>query len=514
MTKNEGQRTNDKEQMTIFFSFLQLNFLDRIDGVFSQVIAVMEKIFFFSIGGIPLIIIWLVGGSIFFTLRFGLINVRGFKHAIDIARGKYDRTDDESEEGEVSPFQALATALSGTVGLGNIAGVAIAIQIGGPGAVFWMSAAAFVGMSSKFIECTLGQQYRQVNPDGTVAGGPMYYLSRGLAELGLPQLGKVLAILFAIFGIGGSFGGGNMFQANQSFAALTALFPSIASYDWLFGLIVALLVGVVIIGGIARIGIVTSKLVPLMIGVYLAGCFWVIGLNITEVPTAIGTICQQAFAPTAVEGGLVGLLVQGIRRSAFSNGAGLGAAAIAHAAAKTNKPIREGIVAILEPFIDTIVICNLTALVIILTGTYGDNVAIATNGSELTAAAFARVIAWFPFVLAVVIFLFGFSTAIAWSYYGERCWAYLFGEQNILIYKGIFLLCIFVGSVVNLGAIIDFSDMMLLAMAVPNLIGCILLSGKVAAQLQDYWLDLPEKSVLTKAASVAQKEQHEEVIKQ
>ncbi|MBE9170787.1 alanine:cation symporter family protein [Pleurocapsales cyanobacterium LEGE 06147] len=479
----------------------------------------MEKIFFFSIGGIPLIILWIMGGGIFFTLRFGLINIRGFKHAIDIARGKYDRSEDESEEGEVSPFQALATALSGTVGLGNIAGVAIAIQIGGPGAVLWMSAAAFVGMSSKFIECTLGQQYRQVNPDGTVAGGPMYYLSRGLAELGLPQLGKVLAILFAIFGIAGSFGGGNMFQANQSFAALTALFPNIASYDWLFGVTVALLVGLVIIGGIARIGIVTSKLVPLMIGIYLAGCFWVIGVKITEVPAAIGTICQQAFVPTAVEGGLVGLLVQGIRRSAFSNGAGLGAAAIAHAAAKTKKPIREGLVAILEPFIDTIVICNLTGLVIILTGMYGENgargslpaVASATGGSELTAAAFAQVIAWFPFVLAVVIFLFGFSTMITWSYYGERCWAYLFGEQNILIYKGIFLLCIFVGSVVNLGTVVDFSDMMLLAMAVPNLIGCILLSGKVASQLQDYWLDLPEKSVSTKTILVTKKEQKEEV---
>jgi AGCS family alanine or glycine:cation symporter len=376
-----------------FLTFFQLTFLERIDLVFSKAIALMEKIFFLSIGDIPLIILWMMGGSIFFTLRFGLINIRGFKHAVNIARGKYDCFDDESEEGEVSSFQALATALSGTVGLGNIAGVAIAIQIGGPGAVFWMSAAAFVGMSSKFIECTLGQQYRQINPDGTVAGGPMYYLSRGLAELGLPQLGKVLAILFAIFGIGGSFGGGNMFQANQSFAALTALFPAMASYDWLFGLIVALLVGLVIIGGITRIGIVTSKLVPLMIGIYLAGCFWVIGVKITEVPTAINIIFQQAFGPTAVEGGLVESLVQGIRRSAFSNGSGLGAAAITHAAAKTKKPIKEGLVAILEPFIDTIVICNLTALVIILTGMYGDSVAITTNDSEL--------IAWLPFVLAI-----------------------------------------------------------------------------------------------------------------
>ncbi|MGK7947380.1 MAG: alanine/glycine:cation symporter family protein [Xenococcaceae cyanobacterium] len=462
-----------------------LAILNKIDFIFSQSVSAIEQVLFFSIGGMPLIILWIIGGGLFFTLRFGFISIRGFKHAIDIARGKY--ANEEEGVGEVSPFQALATALSGTVGLGNIAGVAIAIQIGGAGAVFWMSVAAFLGMSSKFIECTLGQQYRQVNSDGTVAGGPMYYLTDGLDKMGWGKLGRVLGILFAVFCMGSSFGGGNMFQANQSFAALTALFPGIESYNWVFGIIVAFLVGLVIIGGISRIGVVTSKLVPVMIAIYLVACLWVIGLNITEIPHAISTIIERAFSPVAVEGGLVGLLVQSVRRSAFSNGAGLGSAAIAHSAAKTKEPVREGIVAILEPFIDTIVICNLTALVIVVTGMYGENIPADMSGSELTAAAFARVISWFPYVLAIVIFLFGFSTMITWSYYGERCWAFLFGENNTLIYKGIFLFCIFIGSVVNLGAVVNFSDMMLLSMAFPNLIGCFILSGKVAQDLQNYW---------------------------
>lgn len=462
-----------------------MTILNRIDHYFSQIVSAIEQVLFFSIGGMPVIILWIIFGGLFFTLRFGFINIRGFKHAIDIARGKNEN--EEEGVGEVSPFQALATALSGTIGLGNIAGVAIAIQLGGAGAVFWMSIAAFLGMSSKFIECTLGQQYRQVKSDGTVAGGPMYYLTDGLDKLGWSKLGKVLGILFAIFCMGSSFSGGNMFQANQSFAALTVLFPGIASYNWLFGITVALLVGLVIVGGISRIGIVTSKLVPVMIVIYLVACFWVIGLNISEVPHAVGTIVERAFSPVAVEGGLVGLLVQSVRRSAFSNGAGLGSAAIAHSAAKTKEPVREGIVAVLEPFIDTIVICNLTALVIVITGMYGENIPADISGSELTAAAFAQVISWFPYILAVVIFLFGFSTMITWSYYGERCWAFLFGENNTLIYKGIFLVCIFIGSVVNLGAVVNFSDMMLLSMAFPNLIGCFILSGKVAKDLQNYW---------------------------
>lgn len=460
-----------------------------IDRIFSQIVEAMERVLFFSIAGIPLIILWLVLGGIFFTVRFGFIGIRGFKHAIDIARGKYDT----GGAGEVSAFEALATALSGTVGLGNIAGVAIAIQMGGVGAVFWMSGAAFLGMASKFIECTLAQQYRQINPDGTVSGGPMYYLSQGLQELGLPNLGKVMGIVFAIFCTGASFGGGNMFQVNQSVAAVTALFPSWRNYNWVFGIVAAVFVGLVIIGGISRIGAVTGKLVPLMIGIYLAACLWVIGMNITEVPAAIATMVEQAFSNNAVEGGFIGILVLGIRRSAFSNGAGMGTAAIAHSAAKTDEPIREGIVAILEPFIDTIVICNLTALVIVLTGTYGEQIAADISGSQLTALAFSQVIAWFPYVLAVVILLFGFSTTIAWSYYGEKSWTYLFGNNYIFVYKGLFLACVFLGAIIDLGVVVDFSDMMLLAMAVPNILGCVLLSNRVAKDLGNYWLKLDLK---------------------
>ncbi|MEM8778711.1 MAG: amino acid carrier protein, partial [Cyanobacteria bacterium P01_G01_bin.49] len=348
-------------------------FLDSIDRVFSSIVNLVEQVLFFEIGGFPLIISWLLVGGIFFTLRLDFINIRGFKHALDVAFGKYNDPQN-TVQGEVSSFQALATALSASVGLGNIAGVAIAIQIGGPGAVFWMTVGGFLGMSSKFVECTLGVQYRQVYPDGTVMGGPMYYLSEGLKDLGKAKLGQGLAIFYGVAGLGAAVGGGNMFQANQSFAALAAVVPGMQTYDWAFGLIVALLVGLVIIGGISRIGVVTSKLIPLMIGIYILASLWVLGVNIRSIPGAFILMFREAFSTSGLEGGMIGILVQGIRRSAFSNGAGLGSAAIAHAVAKTKEPIQEGIVAILEPFIDTILICNLTALVIITTGIYGEAV--------------------------------------------------------------------------------------------------------------------------------------------
>ena len=475
-----------------------------IDTVFSTIVAAIQTVLFFSIAGMPLIILWIIAGSIFCTVRMGFINLRGFRHAIDIARGKYDNQNSSETGGEVTAFQALATALSGTIGLGNIAGVAIAIQMGGPGAVFWMTLAAILGMSNKFVECTLGMKYRNLNPDGSVSGGPMYYLSEGLAKRGMPQFGKILAVLFAIFCVGASFGGGNMFQVNQSFAALSAVLPQIADYDWLYGILVAFLVGLVIVGGISRIGVVTSRLVPAMVVIYLAICVWILSTMVNQIPTACVTIVREAFNPGAIEGGIIGILVQGIRRSAFSNGAGLGSAAIAHSAAKTEQPIQEGIVAILEPFIDTVIICNLTALAIVITGMYGDRVAPGTSGSQLTAMAFASVLDWFPLVLSVVIVLFGFSTLITWSYYGQQCWGYLFGEETTLIYKGIFLFFVFVGAVVNLGSVVDFSDMMLLAMSLPNLIGCILMSGEVAQDLQKYWLDLNNKSALNVTETIQQ----------
>ena len=430
------------------------------------------------------IVLFSILGGIFFTLRFGFLNIRGFKQAITIAISRHDTED----SGDVSPFQALTTALSATVGLGNIAGVAIAIQLGGVGAVFWMSIGAFLGMSSKFVECSLGQLFRRINPDGTISGGPMYFLETGLSKIELTKLGKILAVIYAVLCVGASFGAGNMFQVNQSFAALEALFPEVASYNWLFGLGIMFLVGLVIIGGITRIGSVTSKLVPLMIALYLLGCFWVIAVKITEVPTALQTIMQQAFSPLAVEGGFVGLLVTAMRRSVFSNGGGLGVAAIAHSAAKNKEPIREGLVSMLEPFVDTIVICNLTALVIILTGTYGENLPAAIDGSKLTALAFSQVISWFPYLLAIIIFLFGFSTIIAWSYYGEKAWYYLFQDSNVFIYKGLFLCFIFIGAIANLNLVVDFSDFMLLSLSIPNIIGGILLSNIVARELKKYYL--------------------------
>ncbi len=464
-------------------------FLDKIDRLFSSLVTVIEQVLFFEVAHFPVIILWLIIGGIFFTLRMGFISLRGFPHAVKIALGLYDETD--GVKGEVSSFQALATALSASIGLGNIAGVAIAIQMGGPGAVFWMTVAGFLGMSNKFVECTLGVKYRMVNPDGTIVGGPMYYLSQGLKELGQETLGKGLAIFYGIAGLGAAIGGGNMFQANQSFAALAAVVPGMKDYDWLYGLMVALLVGLVIIGGISRIGVITSKLVPVMVFFYLLGCSWVLLMNFTAIPAAFALMFRDAFSPSSLEGGLIGILVQGIRRSAFSNGAGLGSAAIAHAVAKTKEPVQEGIVSILEPLIDTIVICNVTALVIITTGMYGESVGDNISGSTLAAMAFAQVIDWFPFVLVGIICLFGFSTMITWCYYGEQCWAYVFGQRTSIIFKVIFLACIFIGSVVSLGAVVDFSDMMLLTLAIPNLLGCLLLSGKVATWLREYWQKLP-----------------------
>ena len=454
-------------------------FVGALDSVFSRLVDVLDKILFFEIAGFPLIVLWLICGSIFFTVRMGFVNVRGLKHAIDIVQGKYDDPDDS---GEVSHFQALATALSGTVGLGNIAGVAIAVQTGGPGAVLWMTLGGFFGMSSKFTECTLAQKYRRVRVDGSVAGGPMYYIARPLANRGLRPVGKALAGLFAILCIGASFGGGNMFQSNQAYAAVANVVPGIPS--WIFGIVVAAIVGIVIIGGISRIASITGSLVPAMAVIYLLACLWIILSNFTEIPSAIATIFSGAFSPQAVGGGFIGVLIQGIRRSAFSNEAGVGSAAIAHSAARTDEPLREGLVALLEPFIDTIVICNMTALVIVITGSYQDSS--ISDGVLLTTRSFATVADWFPIVLAIAVALFAFSTMISWSYYGEKAWEYLFGNGSILVYKAMFVFCVFVGAVVNLGAVLDFSDMMLLAMSIPNLIGCYMLSGAIASELKDY----------------------------
>jgi AGCS family alanine or glycine:cation symporter len=446
---------------------------------------------------VPLIVLWLVFGALFFTLRMRFVNLRLFRHAIDVVRGKYTNP---NSVGEVSHFQALTSALSATVGLGNIAGVAIAVGIGGPGATFWMIVAGFLGMASKFTECTLGQKYRTVSESGEVMGGAMHYLSRGLkSERGLPKVGQGLAILFCILCVGASFGGGNAFQVKQSLEAVAEVVPFLAESQWVYGVVMAVAVGIVILGGIKSIAQTAEKIVPLMCGVYLLAALYVILANASEVPHAFDLIFSGAFSPDALYGGAVGVLVVGFKRAAFSNEAGIGSAAIAHAAAKTEYPVREGVVALLEPFIDTIVVCTMTALVIVITGAYQNpeyGALIANNkGAALTSQAMGEVISFFPYVLSVAVVLFAYSTMISWSYYGERCWSWLFGEDGALfsmgkyaslIYKMIFLVFAFLGSIVTATNILDFSDLMILGMALPNIYGLLLLTRGVRKDLDSY----------------------------
>ena len=445
--------------------------------------------------GIRWIVVWLALGAVFFTFYLRFISFRGFRHAIDLVRGKYT---DPNNPGEVSHFQALTTALSGTVGLGNIAGVAVAISVGGPGATFWMILAGLLGMSSKFAECTLGVKYREVHPDGRVSGGPMFYLSKGLAEKGLGGLGKVLAILFAVCCLGGAVGGGNMFQANQAFAMVAKVAgegSSIASNPAMFGLILAIFVGVVIIGGIKSIAKVTSKLVPLMAGIYLLAALFIILGRIDQLPHAIGLIISGAFSPEGVVGGAIGALIQGLQRAAFSNEAGIGSASIAHSAVKTDTPVTEGFVALLEPFIDTVVICTLTALVIIITGAYANTEGL--SGVDLTSAAFTSVIPWFDGVLMVAVVLFAYSTLLSWSYYGSKAWAYLFGD-NIVVemsFKALFCFFVIVGSVMSLGNVIDFSDSMIFSMSLANILGLYILAPVIKKELEEYWQKLQSGEV-------------------
>jgi len=458
--------------------------------------AVSATVFFsFPVGGvqIPFVLVWLIVAATIFTFYFNFINLRAFKHGFELVRGDYH---DPKAAGEVTHFQALATALSGTVGLGNIAGVAVAVSLGGPGATFWMILAGFLGMSSKFTECTLGVKYRNELPDGTVSGGPMYYLTKGLAEkgAGFAKLGKLLAILFAVFCVGGSFGGGNMFQANQSFAQLVNVTGGevswLADKGWLFGLIVATLVGLVIMGGIKGIARVTSKIVPFMAVTYVIAGLAIILMNFPMVPAAFGAIIDGAFTAEGISGGVIGVLFQGFKRAAFSNEAGVGSAAIAHSAVQTSRPVTEGFVALYEPFVDTIVVCTITALVIIITGTWDPSVD-PSAGVQLTSRAFESAFSWFPWVLTIAVILFAFSTMISWSYYGLKAWTFLFGDNKATdaTYKLLFLFFVVVGSSMQLGAVIDFSDAMIFAMAFPNLLGCYFLLPVVKRELNEYWAE-------------------------
>lgn len=455
---------------------------------------------------IPFIVVWLVLGALFFTFRMGFINIRGFRHAIALARGKYD---EPNAPGEVTHFQALATAVSATVGLGNIAGVAIAISIGGPGATFWMILAGLLGMSSKFVECTLGVKFRNINPDGSVSGGPMHYLRKGLAEKNMGGLGKILAGMFAILAIGASFGGGNMFQANQAYGQLAGEFESLQGGGFWFGVILAILVGVVIIGGIKSIARVTEKVVPIMAIIYVAAALFIVFVNFDQIGEAFASIYEGATDPGALKGGILGVLIVGFQRAAFSNEAGVGSAAIAHSAAKTKHPVAEGFVALLEPFIDTVVVCTLTALVIIFTGMH--KVGDVSDGAQLTSDAFATVITGFEYVLVIAIFLFAFSTMISWSYYGLKAWTFFFGENKgaEYSYKLIFLVFIVVGSSVSLGAVLDFSDMMILAMSFPNIAGVLILSGDVRRDLRKYIADLKAGKIFSNYSNIQEPESEE-----
>lgn len=473
---------------------------------------------------IPLVVLLLVVGATFFTLYFTFINIRKFPLAINVVRGKYDEIDqhgvektdlevvdgdipdtirDESQEGEVSHFQALATAVSGTVGLGNIAGVAVAIAVGGPGATFWMIICGLIGMSTKFVECTLGVKYRDIGPDGTVYGGPMYYLRKGLKEVGAAGFGKVLGVLFAVLCVGASFGGGNAFQSNQAATQIQSLtgFDG-GSSGLIIGVILAVLVGIVIIGGIKRIANITEKIVPFMAVIYIIASLIIIFSKFSYIDDAFGLIMKGAFNPMAGLGGLIGVLIVGFQRAAFSNEAGAGSAAIAHSAVRTKYPASEGLVALLEPFIDTIVICTMTALVIIFfnmdgvfqyTAEHGSKVLIDATGAkvggvDLTSMAFESVIPNFSIVLTVAIILFAFSTMISWSYYGLQSWKYLFGrgKRADLIYKMLFLIFIVVGAAATLDAVIKFSDAMILALVFPNMIGLFFLFPKVKQELNKY----------------------------
>ena len=474
---------------------------DQMNDIMQPITEFLGNLIFYpvTLGGysIPFVLIWLVVGAIIFTVYMGFINIRGFKHALNVVRGRYDDPDDA---GEVSHFQALTAALSGTVGVGNIAGVAVAVSLGGPGATFWMIVAGLIGMSSKFVECTLGLKYRKINPDGSVSGGPMHYLSKGLAAQGKSGMGKILAVLFAIACIGGSFGGGNMVQINQATQQFQSLLPAesfLAMNGWVFGLVMSVIVGVIIIGGIKSIAKITDKVVPFMVGIYVLAALIVIGANISNIGWAFGQIIGGAFDPNAMYGGIIGVMIQGFKRAAFSNEAGIGSASIAHSAAKTDEPISEGIVALLEPFIDTVVICTMTALVIIFAN-YGDYTAQeafnATSlggndaGIKLTSSAFAQTISWFPYVLAVAVILFALSTMISWSYYGLKAWTYLFGEAKSVqnTYRIIFCLFVIIGSAISAKQVFDFGDTMIFAMCFPNILGLYFLMPEVRKDLKSY----------------------------
>lgn len=475
------------------------NWIDEVDRFFGRfLVTPLSAVLFFDFGtsnwlgvSVPFVVLWLLCAGVFLTIRMGFINFRLFRHAIDLVRGKYDK---EEDRGDITHFQALSSALSGTVGLGNIAGVALAIGVGGPGATAWLIFFGLSGMTTKFAECSLAVMYRKTDAKGMVLGGPMVYLEKGLAELNLGGLGKVLAIVFTFLCLGGSFGGGNSYQVAQSLNAFQSeeVFSILRTSPWIYGLIMTTAVGLVIIGGIKSIGNFAGMVVPFMCIAYVGMCITIIGVNYRYIPFAVTEIIKGAFSPAACYGGFFGVLVIGAKRACFSNEAGAGSAAIAHSAAKTDDPISEGVVALLEPFIDTVLVCTLTGLMVVMSGVYRlpevQQLAVDSKGSMITLAAITQNpnLAWFKYVLYVAIFLFAYSTCVSWSYYGERCFVSLFGQGSSLLYKILFLTFTFLGSIVSPVNILEFSDMMILAMSVPNLIGVFLMSNIVYRRLQEY----------------------------
>ena len=481
--------------------------IDRIiDTAFEPISNAVASVIFYSVPLLglefKLVLIWLVLAALFFTVYLGFINIRCFKHAIDVLRGKFDN---QHADGEINRFQALMTSLSGTVGLGNIAGVAVAISVGGPGAALWMAIMGLFGMSTKFVEVTLGVKYRQHgskrHPEA-ISGGPMYYLRHAFERLQKPQMGKFMAGLFAVCCIGGTVGAGGLFQANQAYQQALVVTGGdtgfLADKGWLFGLFMAVLVGLVILGGIQWIAAVASRVVPIMAITYIFAGFVVIGLHYTAIPEAMQIIVEMAFYPEAGIGALMGALLMGVQRATFSNEAGLGSSAIAHSAVKTDVPVSQGMVGMLGPFIDTVVICMVTALVIVISGAYVEGNGI--EGVELTSRAFASGISWFPYVLSITVFLFAYSTMISWSYYGLKCATYLFGEYDVVenTYKLLFCVFIVIGASTQLSNIILFTDSMIFAMAIPNIIGLYMLAPEVKNDLKLYLKNLKESTVYSK----------------
>ena len=466
---------------------------EAINQVMRPLTDLISQFIFYAVpvGGaeLPLIVAWLIWGGVFFTLYLGFINVRGFRHALDLVKGRYT---DPSQPGEVTPFQALATALSGTVGIGNMGSVAVAISLGGPGATFWMITAGLLGMSTKFAECTLAVKFRRSHDDGSVSGGPMYYLQRGLALRNLPGLGHALGIFYAAAMVVGCLGIGNMFQSNQAVAIVIEVTGGSTSFfqdkAWILGLVMAVIVALVIVGGIKSIAKTTSKLVPFMAGLYIVLALVVLAVNFGQLPTAIAQIWQGAFTPQGISGGFLGVMIIGFRRAVFSNEAGLGSAAIAHSAVQTDEPVTEGFVSLLEPFTDTVVICTMTALVIITTVYDPAMASEGISGIELTTSAFASTLSWSPIPLSIAAVLFAFSTIISWSYYGLKAFTYLAGQSRLVDMGFKLFYCSFVvlGSSLQLGALIDLSDALVFVVAIPNLLGLFLLAPVVKREMLSY----------------------------